>query len=174
MAEKPTSTAYGIFFQVCRDESLSQETQNREFSFKALGIFTFGTTLFGLTVHLMDQNLVSWLVLFLLSAIALAKVYFVWKIISPAKWRRPLSLDEVAESLKNHKSSSEEARMCEGYARAIKANWKILDDKAKALKWVSCLAAVELAAFVVLQLVLRWPGAWRPGDGALLSWTGCL
>lgn len=150
----------GLIIQACRDESLSQEWQNREFSTKAIGITAFSITAFSLAQIFADKKIdeIAWLLIFAM-AIAMSIVIIAAVLILITKnWERPFDVEEVRLAAEEYKDDDIEASLGETYSKAIQNNWDILDQKATYLNVLIFSAAVQLIFYAALFVYLFFPG----------------
>ena len=156
------------YYQSCLEEAKSQDAQNTEFSIKALGILTFGATIFGVGTSWIGPNSVQWIAWSFLAAMGGALAFvacYAVRVLRPHKWRRAFDVSELRGVAKEYESDKQESNnqndfvreIADSYTMAIRWNWKILDHKADMLQCLIKAAVIELAAFVLFRICLLFP-----------------
>lgn len=148
--------SYGLLIQACRDEYLSQETQNREFSLKAIGIVAFSITVFGVVITFVNPEKIDSVSVFFLSFISiclLVSIVFAILVVKPKHWVRPFDIKHVLERT-DEDGSALAAAMAKAYANAIDKNWRILDPKADYLIYLTYCAAAQVILSAVFIFYL--------------------
>ena len=136
-----------MLIQACRDEYLSQETQNREFSLKAIGIVAFSTTVFGAVITFADKekmDWISWFFLLLTFSFLAGTILNAKQVVIPKGWKRPLKINKVLGKAQKDTGLSIGVGIGKAYANAIETNWTILDPKARFLKDLICCATAQI------------------------------
>lgn len=150
-----------LYLELGREQLLDQVRINREHSAKALGITTFGVTLFTVGTSwsfdpkpsCIDWVLLSMLGLFGIGIAALS----LGIILRPQTWIRPFELSEIYRKLGEHKPASLKLSAGYMYEHAVRKNSTLVKTRGKSLKWMTILALVELATFVALRLTFLIP-----------------
>lgn len=145
------------YLQFGKERLASQENLNREFSIKALGITTFGATLFaigasrylGKNIHWMEGLLLILLGLCTFGIAALA----LHLVVKPKRWEQPFELSEIYNRLGKMDPAKLTLTAAYMYEYATGKNHETLTKRAVSLKRLTCLALLELAVFVVLILI---------------------
>ena len=145
------------YLQFGKERLASQENLNREFSTKALGITTFGATLFAIGASRDLGTNINWvegLLLILLGlctfGIAALALHLVVK---PKRWEQPFELSEIYNRLGKMDPATLTLTAAYMYECATGKNHETLTKRAFSLKCLTYLALLELAVFVGLLLV---------------------
>ena len=160
--------SYTLYLQVGLEEYKSQESQNREFSIKTLGITAYCITVASVV---QTQIIDDWTVKFIVAAIAVCLFVVLWnafQVLRPADWKRPVNLEEVEKSIDKHSPEKTELGLAIAYRKAVRTNWTILDAKAQNLDLLSKSALLESLLFVILFCYLLLTGV----KSSLLLCTG--
>ena len=148
---------YSLLIQACRDEYLSQETQNREFSLKTIGIVAFNVTVFAGVITFADpekMDWVSWSVLLLTFSFLGGTIASAIKVVVPKDWKRPFDIEEVVHKVTKHSEDDMAVDLMEAYAKAINNNWSILDPKAESLNDLTYCATAQVISSALFMLYL--------------------
>ena len=152
-----------LLIQGCRDEYLSQESLNREFSLKAIGIATFSIAVHSAAISIVFQKVEEidycvWVIFSLISISLLAALVFALKVAIPKRWERPFDTKQLKGAAVKLQRNILVDRLGENYSEAIAHNKKVLTSKTKSLKWLIQLTAAQFILYVVLFLYLFFPG----------------
>lgn len=143
------------YYQACRDQYASQEALNREFSIKTLGILTFCATVFGVAISLLEGKSEGYALTslwFVGGALVLAVSLGLW-ILLPRKHKCQFDISAVRDRLgKEHGDFM--LMISDAYERAIQHNWAILRKNGRKMIGLTVVAAIELVAFIYLQISL--------------------
>ena len=151
-----------LFLHESRAEFLSQEGQNREFSTKAGGMAALAVALFG-GVALRGPDVDDVIGTLLLVAFVLLTglvVVLAATVLRPEGWRRPHDLAEVravTDDSEKRPVAEMHLVLAEGYERAVTANWRILDGKAKSLKRTTSAILGAVATSLLIFVHGQWP-----------------
>lgn len=151
-----------LALQVFREEYLSQEGQNREFSSKAIGIVAFSATAFGAVLTFIPTienefdsfGCFALVLIAVTTALAVINAAFV---VHTGGWKRPFKAEEIRSEAEEARSDSTEFGVCDiearlesSYAKVIHHNWKILKPKARHLDCLVLCVAAQIILIVLL------------------------
>lgn len=141
-----------IYLEACRNEYLSQESQNREFQTKVLGLLTFGMALLAGGFLIGEPSVSSLFEVAVVCGIGVAfigLVFYSVMVLLPRDWQRPFDV----RSVKKHANKDHQPWMVEwmadSYTEAVRKNWPILDCKATCIDRIILFVSLELG-FVFL------------------------
>ena len=142
--ETVSATSYRVYLDACRSEYLSQESQDRDHSLKAIGIAAFSVAVFGATQSLLantDPMVRTTMWVALVGVIGFSLLI----VTKSGAWRRPFDVEEVGDSLAVHSADEIEEGLAQAYAEAVMANWKVLDSKLRYLRLEAYCAFVQFS-----------------------------
>ena len=143
---------------LCRDIILSQESLNREFSRKALGVITFSVTLFGFGVRWAASDHSSATISVLVVALGVCAVVIAFIgiafVIKPGDWGEARRLSYFQKVARGANHNAYLATLVDTYKKASEDNGVTLEARGKNLKVICWLALFQLVLFAVLGFVV--------------------
>ena len=158
MAGDMSSETADVYLEACRNEYLSQESQNREFQSKFLGFLTFGMALLAVAggLFIEEQSVDSLSEVVMVCGIVTAffgLATFSAMVLRPQKWQRPFEVTSVKDHANKDQPWMAEW-VADSYMEAVTKNWPILDHKAKYINWIVFFAVSELGLVLLFKV---WP-----------------
>ena len=140
------------FLQLCRDRYLGHENLNKELQTKAIGITTFGATLFGISISWADGSPIGKMGFAILLVMGLCVVAMsilsLLLIIRPQNWSHPFKLEKFQDLCNSLNHDSFGASLANTYKLAIYNNEEIIKKRSSHLARITKIAVGELALFV--------------------------
>ena len=147
-----------MYHQECRDRLSRQDSLAREFSVKALGILTFGATVFGVgTSFLGAGTKLDPFGLTLIIAIGvslLAMIIFAANILVADKWSDPSDVSSMQQDLRKFSDRKFMEGYADTYVKAIGANQRKLQETAYSINWLIVAGMIELLFFIMFRCYL--------------------
>lgn len=151
----------GLYLDLGRERLLDQVRINREHSAKALGITTFGVTLFTIGISgSFDSHPSSleWVLLSLLGLFGIGiAALSIGIVLRPQAWTQPFDLSNIYQLLGELKPDSLTLSAGYMYEHAVRQNHTLLETRGNALNWMAILALMDLVAFVALKVTSAIP-----------------
>ena len=154
-----TEQVEDLFLTEARAEYQSQESLNRELSFKAGAMASLGMAALGslISVSLKMPDPILDMILTPLAISVFATIVFAALIVRPSAWRRPHHLSDIEATMYDYEPAGIELSIGQAYRQAVVLNKSILAPKATWLQLMSIATIFSALVSVTALVHLLWP-----------------
>ncbi len=154
---------YALFYQVALEKLQGQEELHREFGTKASNMLALGAAMIGVgavVLSLSGENPTlgaaqTWVFVPFLLAFIFAGLFSI-SVLWPRNWQHSPEITALAAHFDDYADNALLEWVGHEYARSVGLNQRVLDAKAKLIRWSMTGLAVEAVMLAILGFVCCW------------------